>query len=134
MAHPVSQSMEVTPPPPKMNEALTKRAKHHKNLLHGFTNRWHIEYFQGIQEVSCNIRRKESKPDIEISEVVVVKNSNIARQMWKLAIVQEYIEKADGQIRAAVIRTIGKDGKPKIFRRSLRHLVPLEIKSTNIEH
>ena len=68
-----------------MNEALTKRGKHHKNLLCGFTNRWHIEYFQGIQEVFCNIRRKESKPDIEIGEVVVVKDSNIARQMWKLA-------------------------------------------------
>ena len=53
--------------------------------------------------------------------------------MWKLAIVQEYIKRADGQIRAAFIRTIGKDGKPKIFLRSLRHLVPLEIKSTNID-
>ena len=47
--------------------------------------------------------------------------------------IQEYIKSADGQIRAAVIRTIGKDGKPKIFRRLLRHLIPLEIKSTNID-
>ena len=61
------------------NEALTKRAKHHKNLLRGFINRWHIKYLQGIQEVSCNIRRKESKPDIEIGEVEVVKDSNIAK-------------------------------------------------------
>ena len=61
------------------NEDLTKRVKHDKNLLRGFTNRWHIEYFQGIQEVFCNIRRKESKPDTEIGEVVVVKDSNIAR-------------------------------------------------------
>ena len=111
------------------NESLTKKANHHKHLLIGFTNRWKSEYLQGLQEVSRNNNRQGIKDVIEIGEVVMVKDEGSPRQLWRLAIVKEVMVSADGIIRSAIVRTTGKDGKTRLLRRALSHLVPLEVKS-----
>ena len=71
------------------NEALTKKVRYHSNLLRGFTNRWQTEYLQGLQEVSSKLGNKSS--NIEVGEVVIIKDENSPRQMWKSGHVDELI-------------------------------------------
>ena len=107
------------------NESLTRKVKHHKHLLTGFTNRWKLEYLQGLQEVSHNNNRQGIKDVIEIGEVVIVKDEGSPRQLWRLAIVKEFVS-ADGIICSAIVHTTGKDGKTRLLHGALSHLVPLE--------
>ena len=91
------------------NEALTKKVRYHRNLLRGFTNRWHTEYLQSLQEVSSKSGSKSS--NIEVGEVVVIKDENSPRQMWKLGHIAELIKSDDGPIRSEIVRTNTKEGK-----------------------
>ena len=46
-----------------------------------------------------------------------------------MAKIEEFIESSDGVVRSVVICVAGKDGKRKLLRRAVQHLVPLEIRS-----
>ena len=85
------------------NEAITTRSKYHSNLLKGFTNRWQTEYLQSLQEVSCNKNSKCS--DIQVGEVVLMKDENTPRQMWKLGHVHDLIQSTDELVQTAIVRT-----------------------------
>ena len=109
------------------NEALTKKVRYHRNLLRGFTNRWQTEYLQSLQEVSSKPGSKSS--NIEIGEVVVIKDENSPLQMWKLGHIAELIKSDDGLIRPSIVRTNTKEGKVTLLKRAVKHLVPLEIRT-----
>ena len=98
------------------NEALTKKVRYHRNLLCGFTNRWQTEYLQSLQEVSSKPGSKSS--NIEVGEVVIIKDENSPRQMWKLGHVNvdELIKSNDGLIRSAIVRTNTKEGKATLLK------------------
>ena len=53
------------------------------------------------------------------------------RAFWRLGIVKELLPGKDGLIRAAIVKVINSE-RPKLLRRSVQHLIPLEVKS-NIE-
>ena len=109
------------------NEALTKKVRYHRNLLRGFTNRWQKEYLQSLQEVSSELGSKSS--NIEVGEVVVIKDENSPRQMWKLGHIAKLIKNDDGLIRSAIVRTNMKERKVTLLKRAVKHLVPLEIRT-----
>ena len=112
------------------NEALTKKVRYYRNLLRGFTNRWQTEYLQSLQEVSSKPGSKSS--NIEVGEVVVIKDENSPRQMWKLGHIPELIKSDDCLNRSAVVRTNMKEGKMTLLKRPVKHLVPLEIRTVEI--
>ena len=51
--------------------------------------------------------------------------------MWRLGHVHELIKSEDGLARTAIVRTnTGREGKQTLLRRAVKHLVPLEVRST----
>ena len=107
------------------NEALAKKVRYHRNLIRGFTNRWQIEYLQTLLEVSSKLGSKGS--NIEIGEVVIIKDENSPRQMWKLGHIDELIKSNDGLIRSAIVQADTKEGKMASLEKDVKHLVLLEI-------
>ena len=66
-------------------------------------------------------------PDINISDMYILRNEQVKRAFCKLCKVEELITGADGSTRSAKVSVIANDGKKKILIRSLKHLIPLEI-------
>ena len=111
------------------NEALKTRARYQRNLLKGFTDRWQAEYLQSLQEVSCNKNSKCS--DIQVGEVVLLKDENTPKQMWRLGHVHNLVQSTEGLVRTVTVCTnTRREGKQTLLRRAVKHFVPLEIKST----
>ena len=85
--------------------------------------------FDGIKrEVTTS--HKESRSQIsrqpKIGEIILVKDDNILRRTWKLALIKEYILSKDGQIRSVIIQLPNK----LLVSRAINHLFPLEIQAT----
>ena len=59
----------------------------------------------------------------KVGEIVLVKEDNIPRRLWKLALIKEYIFSKDGEIRSVYIQLPNK----QIVSRAINHLFPLEI-------
>ena len=111
------------------NEALTKRANYHRKLLQNVAKRWKNEYLIALRE-TLSSDKAGKKPDIEVGDIVVLKDDQTKRQFWKLARVEELIIGRDNVIRAAKIRVPNAKGT-SIVTRHLKHLVPLEVSSRN---
>ena len=60
---------------------------------------------------------------LKIGEIVLVKENNIPRRMWKLALIKDYILSKDGVICSVYIQLPNK----LIVSRAIKHLFPLEI-------
>ena len=61
---------------------------------------------------------------------MILKDDATKKMYWKLAVVEELISGRDGQIRAAIIRIIDCDSKPSRICRGVKHLIPIEVRST----
>ena len=59
----------------------------------------------------------------------MVKDDNVLRRTWKLALIKEYILSKDGQIRSVIIQLPNK----QLVSRAINHLFPLEIQATQSE-
>jgi len=66
---------------------------------------------------------------VAVGDVVILKDEWTKKMWWKLAIIEEVMEGRDGQIRAAVVKTVNCDGRPSRIRRSIKHLIPIEVQS-----
>ena len=112
-------------------DSLTRRLRHHRNLLRQFANQWKTEYLINLRETSRNNGKGDNSMDISIGDVVFVKNDKTKRSFWKIGIIQELITGQDGYTRAAVVKVPSGGRNPKLLRRTLQHLVPIEVK---VEH
>ena len=61
----------------------------------------------------------------QIGEIVLVRDENIPRRVWKLAKVKEFILSRDNQVRSVKVQLPNKN----ILDRPINHLYPLEIHS-----
>ena len=114
------------------NRSLTRRAKHHRNLLVQFSKRWREEYLTSLRERSRNVLGQCS--DIAVGDIVFIKRDGTARSFWKLAKVVKLLRGKDGVVRAAEIRVLSEDAKTSIIlRRPLELLIPTEISSNERE-
>ena len=111
------------------NESLTRRSKHHRQLLSHFSKRWRNEYLISLREILSQ-SRQSVEPDIVVGDIVVVKNDFSKRQFWKLGKIEELIIGTDGRVRAAKVRIPASKGS-QVLMRSLKHLAPLEIRAHN---
>ena len=67
--------------------------------------------------------------DIAVGDVVILKNDSTNRMFWKLAKVERLLTGKDGIVRAALIKVSNSDRNPRLLKRSVKHLYPLEVKS-----
>ena len=88
--------------------------------------------FDGIKR-EFTTSHKESRSQIsrqpKIGEIILVKDHNVLRRMWKLALIKQYILSKDGQIRSVIIQLLNK----QLVSRAINHLFPLEIQATQPE-
>ena len=70
---------------------------------------------------------------VKIGDIVILKDDNVRRVFWKLAIVVELLKGKDDIARAALINVATDNGPPKILRRSIQQLIPIEVTSKGEE-
>ncbi len=83
--------------------------------------RWKTEYVRSLRE-RHNMKSKDRNQQIEIGQVVMVHGEEKNRGVWKIGVVEQLIQRRDGIVRAARLRT----GKNKI-ERAIQMLYPLEL-------
>ena len=118
---PSSRQIEVI----SICKALTKRAKHQQQALNCFIRQWQREYLLSLQETRSIKVAKGTARKIRDGDIVILKEDETPRCLWKLAKVTETIEGRDGEIRSAKVQLLSKD-KVIQLRRPIQHLVPLE--------
>ena len=95
---------------------ISKRARTLAHLLEHFRNRWKREYLTSLREF--HKASGNNLQQIKVGDVVLIHNDG-PRVQWKLAVVENLHEGADGLIRAADLHTSsGKTNRP---------IVPLEV-------
>ena len=110
-------------------QSLTKRARHHRNLIQQFTKQWRTEYLLGLREQSRVMARNNKTGNISIGDIVILRNDKTSRCFWKLAKVEQLLNGEDNLVRAAVVKVLrGKSDKAQLLRRSISHLIPVEVK------
>ena len=114
------------------NKSLTKRAKNQRHLLTQLTNCWCKDYLLSLCEYRA-VKGNSQGPSVRIGDIVIVKDDNIKRIFWKMARVVELLKGSDGVARAALINVSNGNGPPRILKRSIRHIIPIEVSDTDDE-
>ena len=71
------------------------------------------------------------QPEIAVGDIVIVQNEKTRRNFWRLAKIEELLRGEDGVVRTAVIKTCSDNtNHSQLLRRSVKHLIPLEVKSS----
>ncbi|PFX11629.1 hypothetical protein AWC38_SpisGene24559 [Stylophora pistillata] len=112
------------------HQSLTRRARHHKNLLQQVTTQWRKEYLTSLREQSNPRNKGNVAQEVSVGDLVLLKNDSTSRIHWKIAIVEELIPGADGKVRAAIVKVGNSDKRPTYLRRVIQHLIPIEVKSS----
>ena len=82
----------------------------------------------------CRIAKlKDKGPCVRIRDIVILKDENVKRVFWKLAKVVELLKGKDGIARAALTNVATENGPPKILKRSITQLIPIEVASSEEE-
>ena len=115
---------------------VNSRVKHLNQVLNHFWKRWRTEYLDNLREVHAHISKRhpaDTKPQISVGDIVIVKDDHQPRGLWKLGIVQELMEGRDGQTRAAVVKVASRDQQHTILKRPVQLLYPLETRCESTE-
>lgn len=131
--HLLTLKSTVALPPPgnfKDDEYARKRWRQVQHLLEQFWSRWRKEYLANLA-----VRQKWHVPkrNIQIGDIVIVKDDDLPRNQWRLGRVKEVTVSTDGLVRKAKIclgdsklDTKGKRlGKPSVIERPIQKLVLL---------
>ena len=110
------------------NESLTRRARNQKYLLNQFVNRWRKDYLLNLREFRA-VKLRDQSSCVKVGDIVILKDDNVRRVFWKLAIVVELLKGKDDIARAALINV----ATPKILRRSIQQMIPIEVTSKGEE-
>ena len=117
----------------RKNASLTRGAKHHRHLLQQFTTQWRQTYLTNLREnhaLKSTIRRG---PEIAVGDIVILKSDLSNRMFWKLSTVEELLPGRDGFVKAAMVKVANSDKRPRLMRRSVKHLYPIEANAKNNE-
>jgi hypothetical protein len=72
-------------------------------------------------------KSRQSGEEIKVGHVVIVEDEDLPRGFWKLGVVVKLLIGRDEMVRAAVVRTHTKNGRPTELRRPVQKLFPLEV-------
>ena len=123
---PSGNHFEVT----STSNSLTRRAKNQKRLLNQFVDRWRKDYLLNLREFRV-VKLKGQASCVKVGDIVILKDDNVRRVFWKLAKVIELLKGKDDIVRAALINVATDNGPPKILRRSIKQLIPIEVTSND---
>ena len=114
--HLLTMKSKVLMPPPgvfvREDIYLCKRWRRVQHLANVFWERWRKEFLQTLQ-----LRKKWVKPqrNMLVGDIVVIKDENAPRNMWKLARVEDAFTSEDGLVRkvklAIATRSLDKRGR-----------------------
>lgn len=107
----------VSPPPPSLPREdlyLRKRWRRVQHIANEFWSRWRKDYLQNLQP-RCKWNRP--KRNLSVGDIVVLKDDDAPRNMWRLARVEETYPSEDNLVRNVRIalgdRELEKDGNRK---------------------
>lgn len=132
----MKSSVPLPPPGTFVKEDLyaKKRWRQVQYLSEQFWSRWRIEY---LANISLRQRWHTPRRNVQVGDIVIVKEEEIPRNEWRLARVIEVFKSDDGLVQKVIIqigdRKLGKRGerltKPSIIERPVQKLVVLVAKS-----
>lgn len=122
-SYPNSQHYEIF----STNMNLTRRASYHRQTLRQFTSRWRKEYLLNLRESSQVNSKRQKTEELSVGDIVIIKNDKTNRSFWRLGRIERLITGGDGLNRAAIVKVSNEDGRTGTLRRSIEHLVPLEV-------
>ena len=96
-------------------------------LLSQFCNRWKGEFWLSLLEKYRPQDYSMFKSDIKVDDICILHNSK--RAFWKLCKAEKLVTGKDSSVRSAKLSVL-PNGSKKLFLRSLKYLVPPEIRVT----
>ena len=84
------------------------------------------DYLVRLHETRAASSRRTGDPEIAVGYMALLYNDSTKSVLWKLAIVKELLPWNEDRIRAAVIQVAGSR---TLLKRSIKHLIPIEVKS-----
>ena len=106
-------------------EILSSRAKYRHRLLSQFAKQWKGEYLLGLLQ-SNKLNANCKTPVVPVGDIVILKDVQTKRSVWKICKIVQLILGTDGNIRAAKIQFVA-DKSQRVIIRPLKLLIPLEI-------
>ena len=110
--------------PNDLRRGLARRTTYFKNL----SVRWFREYLALLR--SANTTRGRQSPGIQVGDVCVLREDNVARVKWPLVRVEEAHPGRDGLTRVYSV----KFSNGRVSRRAAQLLYPLELDVATTEH
>ena len=113
---------------------LRLKMKHTEIILQHFSNRFTKEYLLALLERHSNQKKKESNGgnvNLKIGDVVLIKDENKSRLLWRKGKVTKFLDSRDNKIRGVELLVYQeKTRRTCTINRPIQHLVPVE--GTNI--
>ena len=132
----IEQIGDLYLPNPSAKEELLRRWETQQRATSHFWEVWRSDYLQSLRERSIFTHRtwRRIPRTPQIGEVVLVGSppeikGRTPKGAWRLGLIVELEPSADGQVRAAKVKL----GSGNVVRRALNFLVPLEVRSNNVE-
>lgn len=132
--HLITMKSSVPLPPPgkfiKEDLYAKKRWRRVQYLSEQFWHRWRKEY---LSNIALRQRWHAPRRNVNVGDIVIIKEEDVPRNEWKLAKVVEAREDDDGLVRKVAVkvgeRKLGKGGErlnqPSIVQRPIQKLVVL---------
>ena len=86
-------------------------------------------YLLDLREHHPAKQRLTKGEEVAVGDVVVLKIDTTKRLFWMLGIVKELLTGIDGNVRTATVTTTDSSNKNKQLRRSIQHLISIEVKA-----
>ena len=110
---------------PEIN--ILAKYKGSRRMIERFWDTWYKQYLTALRERMVAKRNKCSKTTPKRGDIVLLKDSK-PRLQWKLGTVETLHMGRDGTARSASVRILRNGaGPPKLLRRPVNLLVPLEL-------
>lgn len=103
------------------SELLKQQWKQVQSLADTYWERWRCEYLSTLQTRN---KWQGKKPNLKEGDVVIIKDFQVARNEWPMAVVTKTIPSTDGLTRKVEVRVI-RQGTPKVFSRPVKELILL---------
>lgn len=120
----LTQKTDATPPPPRdfgNNELLKEEWKQVQRLADIFWTRWKKEYLGTLQSQR---KWQDKKNYLKEEDIILVKNIQVNRNEWPMAIIEKTSPSKDGLMRKADVK-VTKGSIQKILSRSISELILL---------
>lgn len=103
-------------------------------MITQFKTQWHEDYLLSLRSLYRNLHETDFTNQIEVNDLVVIKNPVKGRQHWRLGRVIELIHGSDGKVRS--VKLLRGDAKwrtkeRKLELHSVKNLYPLELSITH---